>query len=151
LGVDFGAPTGTPVLAVAGGVVEFAAWSGDAGRMVRIRHAGGYKTAYLHLSGFASGIRPGVRVEQGQSIGRVGSSGSATGPHLDYRVMKNGTYINPLTAFRGMPAGEPIDAAEMPTFMQARDAALGEMRNRLTLAVPEVPADRPTATASAAR
>jgi murein DD-endopeptidase MepM/ murein hydrolase activator NlpD len=150
LGVDFGAPTGTSVLAVAGGVVEFAAWNGEAGRMVRIRHAGGYKTAYLHLSGFASGIRPGVRVEQGQLIGRVGSSGSATGPHLDYRVMKNGTYINPVTAFRSMPAGEPIEAAQMPAFVRARDEALGEMQNRLRLALPEIPAD-PTVTTADAR
>ena len=148
LGVDYGAPTGTPVLAVARGVVELAAWSGEAGRMVRIRHASGYKTAYLHLSGFASGIRSGVRVEQGQVIGRVGSSGSATGPHLDYRVMKNGTYINPLTAFRGMPAGEPIPRAQMPAFVAQRDRALAEMRSRLTLAIPDVPAASTVTTAS---
>lgn len=148
LGVDYGAPTGTPVLAVAAGLVELAAWSGEAGRMVRIRHAGGYKTAYLHLSGFASGIRPGVRVHQGQTIGRVGSSGTATGPHLDYRVMKNGTYINPVTAFRNMPAGEPIDEVGMPAFIRARDEALAEMRNRLALAVPDVPAESTTTAAA---
>ena len=94
--MDYGAPFGTPVYAVASGVVESAAWSGEAGRMVRIRHAGGYETAYLHLSSFGPGIRPGVRVDQGQLIGRVGQTGTATGPHLDYRIIKNGRYVNPI-------------------------------------------------------
>ena len=87
LGVDYGAPTGTSVLAVASGVVELAGWSGEAGRMVRIRHAGGYQTAYLHLSGFGPGIRVGAHVSQGDVIGRVGMTGTATGPHLDYGVI----------------------------------------------------------------
>ena len=132
LGVDFGAPTGTPVLAVAAGVVELAGWSGEAGRMVRIRHASGYKTAYLHLSGFAPGITVGARVQQGEMIGRVGMTGTATGPHLDYRVMKNETYLNPLTAFRNMSGGEPIAAADLPAFMRERDAALTELQRRLS-------------------
>lgn len=123
LGVDFGAPTGTPVLAVAGGVVTTAAWSGEAGRLVRLRHAGGYETLYLHLNGFAQGIRAGVRVEQGQRIGYVGSTGTATGPHLDYRVVKNGTYLNPMTAFGRMPAGEPVAADLMSEFIRVRDEA----------------------------
>lgn len=132
LGVDYGAPTGTPVLAVAGGVIELAGWSGEAGRMVRIRHAGGYKTAYLHLSGFGPGIRVGARVSQGDVIGRVGMTGTATGPHLDYRVMKNGAYINPMTAFRNMSAGEPIASSALPTFARERDAALTEMQTLLS-------------------
>ncbi len=131
LGVDFGAPIGTPVKAVASGVVELAGWNGEAGRMIRIRHTGGYKTAYLHLSGFASGIRAGAHVEQGDVIGRVGMTGTATGPHLDYRVMKNGTYINPLTAFRDMPAGDPIAPSELADFERQRDAALAEMGTSL--------------------
>jgi murein DD-endopeptidase MepM/ murein hydrolase activator NlpD len=131
LGVDFGAPTGTPVLAVAAGVVELAGWSGEAGRMVRIRHAGGYKTAYLHLSGFAPGITVGARVEQGAVIGRVGMTGTATGPHLDYRVMKNDSYLNPLTAFRHLSGGEPIAAADLPAFTAQRHAALAELQRRL--------------------
>ena len=93
LGVDYGAPAGTRVNAVASGVVELAGWAGEGGRVVRLRHAGGYQTVYLHLSAIGPGIRPGVRVEQGDSIGRVGSSGTATGPHLDYRIIKNGTYV----------------------------------------------------------
>jgi murein DD-endopeptidase MepM/ murein hydrolase activator NlpD len=132
LGVDFGAPEGTAVYAVAAGVVQMAGWSGEAGRMVRIRHAGGFETAYLHLSGFAAGIRPGTRVQQGDLIGRVGMTGTATGPHLDYRVLKNGVYVNPMTAFRNMPAGEPIPADALPSFMRERDEALAEIESRLS-------------------
>jgi len=135
LGVDYGAPAGTPVKAVASGTVELASWNGEAGRMVRIRHAGGYKTAYLHLSGFAAGVTPGVRVEQGQMIGRVGMSGTATGPHLDYRVMLNGTYINPQTAFRNMPAGDPIDPSELAEFERNRDAALAQLEGALAMSL----------------
>lgn len=131
LGVDFGAPTGTRVHAVSSGVVVTAGWSGEAGRLVRIRHAGGYETAYLHLSGFGAGINAGARVEQGQVIGYVGSTGSATGPHLDYRVIKNGTYLNPLTAFRNMPAGDAVAANRMPEFERVRDEATRQLRARL--------------------
>jgi murein DD-endopeptidase MepM/ murein hydrolase activator NlpD len=131
LGVDFGAPYGTRVKAVASGVVEVAGWAGGAGRMVKIRHAGGYETEYLHLSAFEPGIRRGARVEQGDLIGRVGKSGLATGPHLDYRVIKSGVYLNPLTAFRDMPAGEPLTADALPQFFAERDAALAELHDRL--------------------
>lgn len=134
LGVDFGAPTGTPVLAVAGGVVTTAAWAGEAGRLVKIKHAGGWETMYLHLNGFGPGIRAGSHVAQGEVIGYVGSTGTATGPHLDYRVVKNGTYLNPLTAFKGMPGGEPIEAARMPDFFRARDEARQQMVERLAVA-----------------
>lgn len=94
--VDFAAAVGTPVKATAAGTVTFAAWDGGAGRMVQIRHKGGYETMYLHLSGFAEGIRPGVEVESGKIIGYVGATGEATGPHLDYRITCHGSYINPL-------------------------------------------------------
>jgi murein DD-endopeptidase MepM/ murein hydrolase activator NlpD len=99
---------------------------------VKIRHAGGYQTAYLHLSGFALGIRAGVRVVQGQDIGYVGSTGTATGPHLDYRVIKNGTYLNPMTAFSKMPAGDPLPATRLPAFQVARDEVVRQMRERLS-------------------
>lgn len=134
LGVDFGAPTGTPVLAVASGTVTTAAWSGEAGRLVRIKHAGGYETLYLHLNGFASGIRSGSRVEQGDVIGYVGMTGTATGPHLDYRVVKDGKYLNPMTAFSGLPAGEPISSARMPEFVRVRDEARSQIAARLDTA-----------------
>lgn len=127
LGVDYGAPTGTPVLAVANGLVTSAGWSGEAGRLVRLKHASGYETMYLHLSGFAPGIRSGTRVAQGDVIGYVGMTGSATGPHLDYRVLRNGRYLNPVTAFAGMPAGEPIADARMADFLRVRDGADAQM------------------------
>jgi murein DD-endopeptidase MepM/ murein hydrolase activator NlpD len=132
LGVDYGAPAGTAVNAVAAGVVEVAAWSGQSGRMVRIRHAGGYETAYLHLSSFGPGIRPGVRVEQGRLIGRVGQSGAATGPHLDYRIIKNGRYVNPVAEHAKMPPGEPIAPDRLEAFQAVRDRALDELAARLT-------------------
>ena len=132
LGVDFGAPFGTPVNAVAAGVVEFAGWSGEAGRMVRIKHPGGYETAYLHLSAFAPNIRVGARVAQRDMVGRVGQTGTATGPHLDYRVIKNGVYLNPMTAFRNMPAGDPIADVDLPQFRRERDEAVAELERRLS-------------------
>jgi murein DD-endopeptidase MepM/ murein hydrolase activator NlpD len=136
LGVDFGAPTGTPVLAVASGTVTTAAWSGEAGRLVKIKHAGGYETMYLHLSGFGPGIRAGSRVNQGDTIGYVGMTGTATGPHLDYRVVRNGTYLNPMTAFSGMPAGEPIAPERMPEFIRVRDESRTQMASRLVTPPP---------------
>jgi len=134
-GVDYGAPTGTPVKAVAAGVVEVAGWSGEAGRMVRIRHAGGYETAYLHLSAFGPGIRPGKRVAQGELIGRVGSSGTATGPHLDYRILKNDKYVNPLTELSRMAPGEPIAGRALDDFMQTRDDVLAQLEERVGSAI----------------
>lgn len=131
LGVDYGAPTGTPVYAVASGAVTFAGWSGEAGRLVKIKHADGYETMYLHLNGFGPNIRAGVRVEQKQLIGYVGMTGTATGPHLDYRVTHNGKYLNPVTAFAGMPAGEPIAPERMADFLLQRDEAIEQMAARL--------------------
>jgi murein DD-endopeptidase MepM/ murein hydrolase activator NlpD len=131
LGVDYGAPYGTPVNAVASGVVEVAGWSGEAGRMVRIRHSGGYETAYLHLSSFAPGVRVGARVEQGQLVGRVGQTGTATGPHLDYRIIKNGVYVNPITELSRMPAGESLSDDQIPDFSRRRDELIGQLQTRL--------------------
>jgi murein DD-endopeptidase MepM/ murein hydrolase activator NlpD len=136
LGVDFGAPYGTSVRTVANGTVEFAASSGEAGRMVRIRHTGGYQTAYLHLSSFASGIRVGARVSQGQVIGFVGATGTATGPHLDYRIMKNGQYVDPISEHKRMPKGETILPTALPAFLALRDEALGRMTNLLAAQPP---------------
>jgi murein DD-endopeptidase MepM/ murein hydrolase activator NlpD len=93
-GVDFGAPIGTPVRATGDGVVESTGWMGGAGRAIKVRHASGYVTMYLHLSRIL--VERGRRVRMGQTIGRVGSSGASTGPHLDYRILQNGSYINPL-------------------------------------------------------
>jgi murein DD-endopeptidase MepM/ murein hydrolase activator NlpD len=111
--------------------VTTAAWSGEAGRLVRVKHAGGYETLYLHLNGFAPGIRAGARVDQGQTIGYVGMTGTATGPHLDYRVVKDGRYLNPMTAFSGMPAGEPLSPEQMADFVRVRDDARSQIAARL--------------------
>src|SRR5262245_54858213 len=95
-GVDYGAPTGTPVMTTADGVVVSAGYHGGEGNCVRIRHGSRLETSYLHLSRFAKGIRPGKQVLQGEVIGYVGMTGLATGPHLDYRVSDNGQWLNPL-------------------------------------------------------
>jgi murein DD-endopeptidase MepM/ murein hydrolase activator NlpD len=131
LGVDYGAPHGTRVQAVADGVVDFVGTQGEAGRMVRLRHTGGYQTAYLHLSSFAPGLRTGQRVSQGDFIGKVGSSGTATGPHLDYRIIKNGTYVDPLAELRKMPKGEPLSPSQLPAFHQLRDGVMTELETRV--------------------
>ena len=126
-GVDYGAPTGAPVVAVAHGSVVSATYDAANGRMVRLRHAGGYDSYYLHLSAFAAGIRRGARVNQGQTIGLVGSTGLATGPHLHYGLQKNGAWVDPLREHRNMPPGEPVPAAAMEAFLVARDTAFGHI------------------------
>jgi murein DD-endopeptidase MepM/ murein hydrolase activator NlpD len=97
-GVDFAAPTGTPVYAAADGVVESVRRERGYGNVVRLRHQGGMMTLYAHLSRFAPGMRAGVRVRQGQTIGRVGSTGMSTGPHLHYEIHIAGRAVNPATA-----------------------------------------------------
>jgi murein DD-endopeptidase MepM/ murein hydrolase activator NlpD len=114
-GVDYGAPVGTPVLVTADGVVTLAGTNGGAGRMVRVRHPNGYETNYLHLSRYGKGVRSGVRVSQGQIIGYVGSTGLSTGPHLDYRVRHNGSWINPLTI--SSPPVKPLEEAQLQRFL----------------------------------
>lgn len=126
-GVDYGAPTGAPVVAVAGGTVVSATSDTVNGRMVRLRHPSGYDSYYLHLAAFARGVRRGVRVDQGQTIGLVGSTGLATGPHLHYGLQKNGTWVDPLREHRNMPPGDPVPASAMEAFRAARDEALAQM------------------------
>ncbi|MGH7820794.1 MAG: M23 family metallopeptidase [Candidatus Binatia bacterium] len=145
LGVDYGAPHGAPVVAVASGAVVSAGSSGGSGRMVRIRHARGYESYYLHLSSFARGIRAGARVEQGQLIGRVGATGTATGPHLDYRLRKNGAFVNPLAEHKRLPPGAPIPESYRDTFTLARDAARSELSKTLLAAAQPEPAAKPDA------
>lgn len=124
LAIDYGAPYGTKVVSVAEGTVVSAGWAGGGGKQVRIRHAGGYESYYLHLSAFGPGITTGARVSQGQMIGRVGATGTATGPHLDYRLKKNGAWINPLIEARRMPSGEPVPAYRRAAFEEARESVL---------------------------
>ena len=114
LGVDYAAPTGTPVSAAGNGTVVFAGWRGGFGKSVIIRHPNGYVTYYGHLSRIKRGIRRGRKVTQGEVIGYVGSTGLATGPHLDYRVKKHGRFINPLSM--RVPRDRPVPRKYMADF-----------------------------------
>ena len=106
-GVDYAAPTGTPVVTVGDGTVIEKGWDKKGGgNYLKIRHNSTYTTTYMHLNGFAKGIQKGSKVKQGDLIGYVGSTGISTGPHLDFRLNKNGAYINPLTF--NPPSAEPV-------------------------------------------
>jgi murein DD-endopeptidase MepM/ murein hydrolase activator NlpD len=118
-GVDYGAPVGTPVQVTANGAVVSAGWDKGGGNVVKVQHPGGYVTAYLHLSRFAPGIRPGARVRQGDIIAYTGATGLATGPHLDYRVKLRDGWIDPLT-LKGV-RDEPIPGSRMASFRSWRD------------------------------
>lgn len=124
-GVDYAAPIGTPVRAVADGTVISSGWGGGFGKQVILRHMNGYQTLYNHLSGYGRGIRRGAKVKQKQVIGYVGSTGLSTGPHLDYRLIKDGQPKNPVK--ESFPAGQPIGAAAFDRFQKRRD----EMITRL--------------------
>ena len=130
-GVDYRAPTGAPVVAVAAGTVVFAGYNGGSGRMVHLRHANGFESQYLHLSSIA--VRSGARIDQGALIGRVGSTGLATGPHLHYALKRNGVNVNPVTVHRAMPPGDPIPAGDLPRFTETRDRAFSEFDKPDTL------------------
>jgi murein DD-endopeptidase MepM/ murein hydrolase activator NlpD len=118
-GVDYAAPPGTPIWAVADGTVVACGWGGGFGKQVILRHLNGYTTCYGHLSSFGKGIKKGTRVRQKQIIGYVGSTGLSTGPHLDYRVVKDGRFRNPLK--ETFPTGLPIRKGEMESFQKRRD------------------------------
>jgi murein DD-endopeptidase MepM/ murein hydrolase activator NlpD len=133
LAVDYGAPVGTPVRAVADGVVESAGWAGGYGLSITLRHARGYQTMYNHLSRL--NVHRGARVKQRQVIGRVGSTGLSTGPHLDYRVIKSGHFVNPLGE-KFIP-GAPIPPQKREAF-QAHVRALLERLDRETESVARV-------------
>jgi murein DD-endopeptidase MepM/ murein hydrolase activator NlpD len=113
-GVDYAAPMGTPVMTIGDGTVIQREYRGGGGNTVKIKHNATYTTAYLHLSKFADGLKVGQHVKQGQVIGYVGSTGTSTGPHLDFRVWKNGTPIDPLKM--DSPPAEPIPAQLKDTF-----------------------------------
>jgi murein DD-endopeptidase MepM/ murein hydrolase activator NlpD len=148
LGVDYGAPTGSSVVAVAAGVVVSAGYSGAGGNTVHLKHQGGFETYYLHLSAYGSGIRAGAHVAQGQLIGRVGMTGSATGPHLDYRLKRNGVFVNPVSVHSRQAPGEPIPAVQLATFRLSRDTLLTRLSTTL---VAEAPRQKPDAVPAVAR
>ena len=130
LGTDYAAPYGTPIYAVGNGVVTEAAFTKGNGRFVKIKHDNVYQTQYLHMSKFATGIKPGTQVAQGEVIGYVGSSGLATGPHVCFRFWKNGVQVNHLR--ENLPAPKPLPDDVLKSFFEARDtllAKLGDLNN----------------------
>jgi murein DD-endopeptidase MepM/ murein hydrolase activator NlpD len=124
-GIDYAAPTGTPVWAVADGVVVFRGWSGGLGRLVKVRHANGYTSYYGHLSRYGEGLAVGDRVSQKQVIAYVGSTGLATGPHLDFRLRHHGRFVNPLAV--RFPRGSSITVREQERFARVRDGLMSEL------------------------
>lgn len=131
LGVDFSAPSGTLVWAVADGVVTWKGWKNGNGNTVTIRHPLGYETTYNHLSCYAKVINVGKRVKQKDTIGFVGTTGLSTGPHLDYRMKKNGKNINPLT--EKFPPGFPVDQAYRTAFLAVSQQMLASLEKEPSL------------------
>ncbi len=113
-GVDFAAPFGTPIIAAGSGLIREAGWKGSFGRYIRIKHNATYDTAYAHMKSFASHIRVGAHVKQGQVIGFVGSSGKSTGAHLHYEILVNNRQVNPMTV--SLPTGKRIDGHHLDAF-----------------------------------
>jgi murein DD-endopeptidase MepM/ murein hydrolase activator NlpD len=124
-GIDYAAPIGTPIWSVASGRVAYAGWAHGFGRLVKIEHANGYESYYGHLSRFASGLYVGQTVHQKQIIGYVGTSGLSTGPHVCFRITKDGRYVNPLST--RIPSGERIPADQRQAFTAVRDTRLGQL------------------------
>ncbi len=125
--IDYAAPTGTPVKTVGNGIVTFASYRKYNGNYVKIKHPGGWMTMYNHLSRFGKKIRPGTKVTQGQVIGYVGSTGLSTGPHLDFRLYKNGKPVNPLTI--KSPPARPISTANIAEFRVITAELMALMEN----------------------
>ena len=124
-GVDFAAPTGTPIMAAGTGHIEFVGNNGGAGKYIRIKHLNGYKTSYSHLSKYASGIQKNVKVRQGQVIGYVGNTGLSTGPHLHYEVIFNGKRINPMKM--KLPSGKQLKDKNLETFLAEKERIKAEV------------------------
>lgn len=126
-GTDYAAPQGTPIMAVAEGVIEEATRRGGNGNFVKIRHDKTYESQYLHMSGFAKGIRPGTRVAQGQTIGYVGSTGLATGPHVCFRFWKNGQQVDHLRL--NLPQPQPISGPVFEQYKTVRDSLIQKLNS----------------------
>jgi murein DD-endopeptidase MepM/ murein hydrolase activator NlpD len=130
-GVDFAAPTGTPIMAAGTGRIEKIGTNGGAGKYIRIKHLNGYKTAYAHLNSYASGMSKGVKVYQGQTIGFVGSTGLSTGPHLHYEVWFNNKKINPMTM--RLPSGVKLNDSQLERFNRFKEKIDLEINNKINL------------------
>ena len=140
--VDYAAPTGTPVHAIGDGTVMRIGWDpGGGGNRIRLKHAQGYETSYMHLSKYAPGLKAGTRVSQGQIIGYVGATGTATGPHLDFRVFQNGKAIDPLSL--NSPASEPLDAKYLDEFNALYERLLAELTGAPSEGPSVIPAEEP--------
>jgi murein DD-endopeptidase MepM/ murein hydrolase activator NlpD len=124
-GIDYAAEVGSSVWSVADGEVIYRGWAGGFGNLVKIRHVNGYVSYYAHLSSFAASLRVGDRVQQKQLIGYVGQTGLATGPHVCFRVAKNGRYVNP--AGIRSPAAKPVSEEAHEAFLAARETLLSEL------------------------
>jgi len=118
-GVDWAAPMGTPIYASGNGTVEKAGWESGYGKYIRLKHNNGYETAYGHMTAFARGMEPGVRVRQGQVIGFVGSTGQSTGPHVHYEILVNSRFVDPMRI--KLPRGRVLDGTILATFEHERD------------------------------
>jgi murein DD-endopeptidase MepM/ murein hydrolase activator NlpD len=127
-GIDFGAPTGTPIFAAGNGVVEFIGQKNGYGNFIKLRHNGTYETAYGHASRFASGLKVGSKVKQGQVIAYVGATGRATGPHLHFEIMVNGQHVNPSTV--KTVASDKLTGPQLKAF-KAEVAAIQSQRRDL--------------------
>jgi len=138
-GVDWTAPSGTPIYASGNGTVEKAGWESGYGKHVRIRHANGYETAYSHMTAFARGIDPGVRVRQGQVIGFVGSTGLSTGTHLHYEILVNDRFVDPMRI--RLPRGRVLEGPVLTDFDQER-GRLDNMMTRAPSRLAEAPSPR---------
>jgi murein DD-endopeptidase MepM/ murein hydrolase activator NlpD len=126
LGTDFAAPTGTPIRAVGDGIIEEAQYKTNNGNYVKIRHNATYTTGYLHMSKIASGIKAGTRVRQGETIGYVGSTGLATGPHLCYRFWKNGVQVDALKI--ELPPSQPVKPEYFPAYESVKEAIIKRLQ-----------------------
>ena len=124
-GTDYAADYGTPIMAVANGKITKASYTKGNGNYVKIRHDGTYETQYLHMSKFATGIKPGVSVKQGDIIGYVGATGLATGPHVCFRFWKNGKQVDHLR--ENLPPPEPMPEENLPEFESVRDVIIPQL------------------------
>ena len=127
-GTDYAAPRGTPVRATSDGTVTWAARNGSFGNLVVIKHSGGFETKYAHLNGYANGIKKGARIRQGDIIGYVGATGSATGPHLHYEFLVNGVHQNPRTILEKLPKAVSVPEQEIARFQQRVSPILEQFR-----------------------
>ena len=134
-GIDYAASQGTPLWSVGEGRVIFQGWAGGSGNLVKIKHRNGYVSYYAHLSRFEPGLEVGSQVEQKQVIGYVGATGLATGPHVCFRVQKNGRYVNPLDI--SAPAGEPVAGDDLERFESARDLLFADLGTGMQMALDE--------------